>query len=622
MSVLAGIAPRSRGSACQPRKGMSPKDTIYSLLKDAARRSPTSPAILGVDRNPLDYRSLVEQIETTVECLNRAGLRAPDRVAVVLENGPEAGVCCLAVAEATTCVPLNPAYSAAEFELYFQSSSPRALIVNSRTSSTAVTVARTMNIPVIELVTSQTSGTFHLECQELPPGGAPRFAQPDGVAMLLFTTGTTSRPKTVPITHRGLCHAARTNVAALALKPEDRCLNVMPLFHIHGLAFAVLTSLCAGSSVVCTPGFQVSEFFCWLTTFNPTWYTAAPTMHHAVLKHALEMPNAATDCSLRFIRSGASGLPTSVMSGLEKVFCVPVIEAYAMTETGLISINQLPPGQRKAGSVGLPVGCELAVIDDHGNSVPAGQVGNVVVRGAGLTTGYIDNDEANRQSFINGWFHTGDLGRLDSDGYLFLSGRTTETINRGGEKFGPVEIEEVLMQHPAVEQALAFAVPHPTLGEQVAACVVLRPQVDAANAQQLEFQLQEFAARRLATFKVPYCIKFLHEIPKGPTGKPQRKGMATLLGLTSTEPMQSAVESAGALRTPAEERLIAIWQAVLGRSNFGIHDDFFELGGDSISGAQVIARIGDDFRLTLPLLRLFRPPTISALSQWLAPAEE
>lgn len=589
-------------------------DTIYRVLTHIAEHSPENPAILSVDRRPLDYRALVKQIETTVECLRCAGVSASDHVAVVIENGPEAAVCCLAVAESATCVPLNPASSAAEFEQCFQDSVPGALIVDSETSSPASAVARAMNIPVIRLVAGKISGTFHLEYEKLQPCSSPGLAQPENIALLLFTTGTTSRPKMVPITHRSLCHSARSNAEVLALKADDRCLNVMPLFHIHGLAFAVLSSLYAGSSVVCTPSFHAKEFFRWLVAFRPTWYTAAPAMHQAILKQTInETPQAIASASLRFIRSGASRLPTSIMSELERVFTVPVIEAYAMTETGLISINRLPPGRRKAGSVGLPLGCEVAVVDDQGNSLPRGEVGNVVVRGAGVTRGYERNPEANHEAFVDGRFYTGDLGSLDPDGYLCLTGRTSETINRGGEKIAPGEIEEVLLQHPAVEQALAFAAPHVALGEQVAACVVLRPHANAANVESMEFQLQEFVAERLAMFKVPFRIKLLSEIPKGPTGKPQRRGLAALLGMTSI----SSHSSPAAPRSLMEDRLIALWRAVLGPSNIGIHDDFFELGGDSILGAQVIVRIEREFKVTVPLFRLFHTPTIAGLAEWI-----
>jgi len=243
----------------------------------------------------------------------------------------------------------------------------------------------------------------------------------------------------------------------------------MPLFHIHGLAFAVLSSLYAGSGVVCAPGFHASEFFRWLAAFRPTWYTAAPTctMRFSGQAGAGENPRAIASSPLRFVRSGASGLPTSVMSELESVFSAPVIEAYAMTETGLISINRLPPGKRKAGSVGLPSGCEIAVVDDQGNSLPAGEIGNIAVRGAGVTRGYEGGPQTGQTAFVRGWFHTGDLGRLDSDGYLSLAGRTSETINRGGEKIAPGEIEEVLLQNPAVEQALVSPSHIPAWGNRL-----------------------------------------------------------------------------------------------------------------------------------------------------------
>lgn len=597
---------------------MSHEHTIHGLLTHVAERFPFHPAILGVDRKPLDYCSLLEQIETIVACINRAGVSASDRIAVVVDNGPEAATCCLAVAESATCVPLNPASSSAEFEQCFQDSAPSALIVDSRTSNAASDVAQAMNIPVIKLVAGEVSGKFNLECEKLRRSVSLRLSAPDDIAFLLFTTGTTSRSKMVPITHRNLCHAARTNVDALSLNPDDRCLNVMPLFHIHGLAFAVLSSLHAGSSVVCTPGFHAIEFFRWLAAFRPTWYTAAPTMHHTILRQAGENRQAIIGAPLRFIRSGASGLPISIMGELERVFSVPVIEAYAMTETGLISINRLPPGKRKAGSVGLPAGCEVAVVNDQGNPLAVGEIGNVVVRGSGVTLGYEHNSEATRRAFVDGWFKTGDLGRFDSEGYLFLSGRISETINRGGEKIAPGEIEEVLLQHPGVEQALAFAAPHASLGEQVAACVVLRPDVNPANAELMEFQLQEFVANRLAMFKVPYRIKFLSEISKGPTGKPQRKGLAALLGMTSA-PSHSP---SGTPRSFTEDRLTAIWRAVLGRSNISIHDDFFEMGGDSILGTQVIVRIAQEFKVTVPLFRLFHTPTIAVLAEWLEMSRE
>jgi amino acid adenylation domain-containing protein len=593
---------------------------FYNLLKDAEKRSPRAVAILDVHGKVLEYHSLVQQIEAIAECLNGAGIGQGDRVATVIENGPEAAVGCLGISARATCAPLNPACSPAEFEFYLRDLAPAALLADSRLSSPAVAVAQSMGIPVIQMSIrpNESAGTFYLE-HEIAKRNPKQngFSKADDIAMLLYTTGTASRPKIVPLTHASLCRSARINAETLALTADDRCLNVMPLFHIHGLIFAVLSSLTAGASVVCTPSFDALHFFSWLETFRPTWYTAVPTIHYAVLGRAVESQQPIRS-SLRFIRSGASGLPASTMAELEQVFGVPVIEAYAMTEAGLISINKLPPEKRKPNSVGLPIGCELAVMDEQRRFLPAGQVGDIIIRGGSVIRGYENNPEANQKSFLDGWFYTGDQGKLDSDGYLFLTGRTSETINRGGEKIAPFEIDEALMQHTAVRQAIAFPVPHASLGQQVAACVVLRSDATAVKHDMMEFELQEFVAQRLAMFKVPYRIIFVAEIPKGPTGKPQRKGLATMLGLAGQASSESVINiSPIAPLHSTQERLMAIWRTVLGHENFGVEDDFFHLGGDSISGARLMVRIGEEFGESLPLFRLFRTPTLRGLAEWL-----
>jgi acyl-CoA synthetase (AMP-forming)/AMP-acid ligase II len=347
------------------------------------------------------------------------------------------------------------------------------------------------------------------------------------VALVLHTSGTTSRPKLVPLTHRNVCASAHHIAATLELSPMDRCLNVMPLFHIHGLMAAVLASLEAGGSVFCTPGFSALKFFSWLQEADPTWYTAVPTMHQAILARAERNPRILAAARLRFVRSSSSSLPPRVMAELEKTFRAPVIEAYGMTEAAhQMASNPLPPRPRKPGTVGVAAGPEVAVMDEEGRILPAGSPGEVVIRGPNVTPGYQANPGANATSFTHGWFRTGDQGVLDPDGYLTITGRLKEIINRGGEKISPREVDEVLLDHPAVQQAVAFAVPHPTLGEEVAAAVVLR---DGARAT--EEELRAFASGRLAPFKVPRTLLFLEEIPKGPTGKLQRIGLAAKLGL-------------------------------------------------------------------------------------------
>ena len=346
-------------------------------------------------------------------------------------------------------------------------------------------------------------------------------------ALILHTSGTTSRPKIVPLTHGNLCASARNIVETLSLGPTDRGLHVMPLFHIHGLVAGLLAPLLAGGSVFCAPGFNALKFFAWMDEARPTWYTAVPTMHQAILARAGRNRDVILRSPLRFIRSSSASLPPQVMAGLEETFSAPVIEAYAMTEAAhQMTSNPLPPRPRKPGTVGVAAGPEVRILDAQGNVLPAGQIGEVAIRGENVLQGYENNPQANAAAFVNGWFRTGDQGHLDEDGYLRITGRLKEIINRGGEKISPREVDEVLLSHPAVAQALTFALPHEKLGEEVAAAIVVHEGQKVA-----EQELRDFAAGRLSDFKVPRRIVFLEQIPAGPTGKPQRIGLAKRLGL-------------------------------------------------------------------------------------------
>ncbi len=388
----------------------------------------------------------------------------------------------------------------------------------------------------------------------------------------------------------------------------------MPLFHIHGLIGATLSSLAAGASVVCTPGFYATQFFGWLDEFRPTWYTAVPTMHQAILARAAQNQEAIARSKLRLIRSCSAALPPRVMAELERVFGVPVIESYGMTEAAhQMASNPLLPGQRKPGSVGVAAGPQIAIMADGGELLPPEMVGEIVISGANVTRGYENNPAANEAAFTKGWFRTGDQGRMDADGYLFITGRTKEIINRGGEKISPREIDEALLDHPAVAQAIAFAIPDEKLGEDVGAAVVLR-----ADAAVSATELREFVARRLTDFKVPRRVVFLDEIPKGPTGKPQRIGLAEKLGITKSTPqkaMEAGPSSAPSTRT--ETLLVDTWREVLRLETVNTRDDFFLLGGDSILAAQFISRLRDASGAELSMVNLFEMPTIAQLAAWL-----
>jgi len=486
-------------------------------------------ALTAPGASPLSFAGLRGQMTSTVAALNSMGIGRADRVAIVLPNGPCMASAFLSVAAGAASAPLNPAYRADDFEFYLSDLNARGLIVQSGVDSPAIEVARRLGVPVIALhpQPDRGAGAFDLEAAGSGKAASPGFSQPDDIALVLHTSGTTSRPKIVPLSQANVCASARNIRDFLGLSAQDRGLNIMPLFHIHGLIAGISAPLAAGGQVCCTPGFNALRFFAWMEESRPTWYTAVPTMHQAIVARAGSNREVISANPLRFIRSSSSAMPTQVIREIEQVFNAPLIESYGMTEAAhQMASNPLPPALRKPGSVGIAAGPEVAIMDETGALLPAGSTGEVVIRGENVTRGYESNPKANAEAFVDGWFRTGDQGVLDAEGYLTITGRLKEIINRGGEKVSPREVDEVLMDHPAVAQVVTFGVPHDKLGEEVGAAVVLRE-----GSQLTDRELREFAARRLADFKVPRRIVFLDEIPKGATGKLQRIGLAAKLGL-------------------------------------------------------------------------------------------
>jgi acyl-CoA synthetase (AMP-forming)/AMP-acid ligase II len=501
---------------------------VAELLGAAA--DPARPAIRATDgRAPLSHAGLRDLAERTVANLNRIGIGRGDRVAIVLPNGPEMAASFVAIACGAVTAPLNPAYKAEESDFYLTDLKAKALVVQQGVDSPAREVAARLGVPLLELVPDAARGAGAFTLEGGTPGRAalPGFAATDDIALVLHTSGTTARPKIVPLTHGNICASAASIAGTLALTPEDACLNVMPLFHIHGLIAATLASLHAGAAVVCTPGFNALRLFGWLDTERPSWLTAVPTMHQAALARAERNREIIARAKLRFLRSSSASLPAQAMRDIETAFGVPILESYGMTEAShQMCSNPLPPRPRKPGIVGLPAGPEVAIMDEDGAILPTGDVGEVVIRGPNVTRGYEANPEANAKAFTRGWFRTGDQGVFDADGYLQLTGRLKELIKRGGEQVSPLEVDGVLSEHPAVAQALTFSIPHAMLGEEVGAAVVLR---DGAEAT--ERALRDHCGRFLADYKVPRRIVFLPEIPKGATGKLMRIGLAEKLGL-------------------------------------------------------------------------------------------
>jgi len=583
---------------------------LDDLLEHYGRNAPARKAILAPGYSPMTYGTLWGRANEMVRGLRSLGVRRSDRVAVILPDGPETVVATIAVAAAAVCVPLNPAFTADELQRYFADLRIAALLTRGDMGSASRGVAHALGIPVIDLSLGMDMGPGGLGLT----GRATRRAidldpaHRDDDAFILVTSGTTSRPKMVPLTHVSVCLSAYNVGVALALGPRDRLLSVLPLFHGHGLISGVLASLAAGSSVICTPGFDAAVFFSWLTEFRPSWYTAVPAIHRAVLSAA---GSHNVRSSLRLIRSASSSLQLAVHSGLEDLFGVPVIDTYGMTEAAT-QIAANPLGRRKPGSVGQPAGPDVAIMDGNGRRVPTGKRGEIVLRGPTITRGYDNNAAATASAFRDGWFRTGDIGYLDREGYLFIVGRIKDVINRGGQEVAPAEIEETLLRHPDIVDAVAFSIPHRRLGADVAAAVVLRP-----DAKVSEHKLRAFTRERLAGFKVPGMIRIVPEIPRGPGGKIKRSGIADALSLTLPIAQVERAEKAAPPRSQLERQLAETWGDLLEVDPIDVDQDVFALGADSLTVTQMLSRLRTSFGIKLSFKDIFDAPTVTALADLL-----
>jgi oxalate---CoA ligase len=580
--------------------------TLYETINYHAMWQPDNVVITAPKRNDLTFKALKDRVDEIASILGSGNANKKLRIAIIMPNGPEMAVAFLAVSSFAAAAPLNPQYKASDLEFYLADLKADILLIHSETQSAAREVAQKMAIPVLEAQfdLDKPAGFFTLSSNEqLPTPGQTVFASASDTALFLHTSGTTSRPKLVPLTQKNLCTSASNIVNTLDLKVTDRCLNIMPLFHIHGLMAGLFASIKAGGSVACSPDLRADSFFDWLKELKPTWYTGVPTMHQAILAGAHANIDSLPPHQLRFIRSSSSALAPQVMSVLEETFKVPVIESYGMTEAAhQMASNPLPPEQRKPGSVGKPAGPQITILDPDGNELKGQQAGEIAISGNNVTAGYENNPEANKTAFTNGWFRTGDLGYFDESGYLFVTGRLKEIINRGGEKISPREIDEVLLDHPLVKQAVAFSVPHPTLGEDLVAAVVIKDD-SKTNAQ----VIRRFLFENLPGFKVPSQIILLEEIPKGSTGKLQRIGLAEKLS-------EHFAQTYVAPSSEIEIMLAENFAQLLKLPQVGINENFFALGGDSLLATQLITRIGASLFINMPIVTVFQAPTIAELA--------
>jgi acyl-CoA synthetase (AMP-forming)/AMP-acid ligase II len=482
---------------------------------------PDKPALVTAETGAaLTYAGLGEAAASLAGRLAAAGVRRGSRVAIVVPDGP-AFVQLLLAARAlgATAAPLNPAYTRDEYAFYLDDLQPELLLVP-QGELPAARDAVAASVTVVDVVRDGPTPDLHSGGAPLGAAAPAEPASPDDVALLLHTSGTTSRPKQVPLRQRNLAASARNIAAFYELGPEDVSYCAMPLFHVHGLVASTFGALAGGGTVVVPGRLTPRAFWPQLRTYGVTWYSAGPTLHTMLLER---VDGDGAPATLRFARSCSSALTPALMARLEDTLRVPMLEAYGMTEAShQMASNPLPPRDRKPGSVGVPSGVEIRIVDREGRAVEQGASGEVAISGAGVTDGYLANPEANAESFFDGWFRTGDRGSFDADGYLRLEGRIKEMILRGGENISPYEIEEVLLAHPAVSDAICFGIDDEKYGERVGAAVALRGPAE-------ERELIDHCRSRLASFKVPEVVHVLEAIPRTPTGKVQRKRVGASL---------------------------------------------------------------------------------------------
>jgi acyl-CoA synthetase (AMP-forming)/AMP-acid ligase II/acyl carrier protein len=605
-----------------------PERTILDRISDRCTQAPNSIAIRALGRRPLSYAGLCEQLSAGVSGLRAAGVRRNDRVAVVLPSGPEMATACLTVCSAASCAPLNPEYKAAEFAFFFETLEASFLIIEAGASTVASEVAREMGISILELSRRDAleAGRFEfagsVEPAPPPVDSGEQYSGSDDIAIVLHTSGSTSEPKVVPLTQANLVASAENIARSLDLGASDCALNMLPLFHVGGLLDLLIAPLFRGGSVILATEMSSQTVVECCRAFAPTWYQGVPTMLLDLLQRA-ESDAATLDCArFRFVRSVSAPLPEAVRAEFERVFDAPVIEMYGMTETaGLIASNPLPPGERKPGSVGIAAGPEMIVIDEAGNPARTGRSGEVIVRGPGVMAGYQGKPDVNAAAFIGDWLRTGDEGYLDEDGYLFLTGRIKEIINRGGEKISPREIDELALAHPKVLEAACFALPHESLGEEVALAVVAKPieELGAGDESELdERELIDHLSQSLAYFKVPRAVYFVDSLPKTASGKLRRFELAAELG----ERTASRRDVEWVAPTGSKAIAIAgIWERVLSVSPIGMHDNFFDLGGDSLKAATFSEVLESETGYTMQVASLYDAPTVAELEAQLEEAE-
>ena len=613
VNFLRTIASR-QGQTGGP-KPASQGQTVSDVLRSHLAERSKAPAVWV---EPQKYRSFGEVFEVVgriAHALRSQVETAHPRIAFATPRGSAGLFGFLGAIEVGTCCPLDAKLTSREFADALAALQPDVLLAT-ESDPAALAAARAGGIPCV----SFRLGTSQSDCmvstrpnQKAREGRAMRapllLGGAEAPAILMRTSGTTADPKLVGLSHANVTAATVAMASVFKLAPDDICLTPMPLHHVHGLIAGALSALAAGSSIHCCESFSPQAFDAALRGFSPTWLTAAPALHLAMCDYYANKGARPGIATLRRFRSSSAPLAPSSVRALEDLYDAPLLETYGLTETAsTICSNLLAPGQRKLGSVGVPINAELLILDDADRKAPPGVDGEILLRGAGVIREYLGVQPDG--AFWEDWLRTGDIGHVDDDGYLYVVGRKKEVIKRGGHSVFPLEIDNALTTHPGVAEAITFPIPHDTLGEDVIAAVVGKPDAGIDPSS-----LREHLLVSLSSYKIPTRVLVVDSIPRNAIGKALRREMPRLLA------SQLVPESRGP-STPTEQVLLAIWHKVLRRDDIGVTDNVFQFGADPLRAEMASGLIIEASSVRMSTKVLYAKPTVREQAVYCAAQRE
>lgn len=571
-------------------------NTLVYLIDKVSKNTPNAACLLAPNKKPLSFIQLMVLIEETHHYLNKQGFDNSSRIALLLPNTVEAAAAFLSISASCTVVPLNPAATDVELKQFTQLIKPHAIITIAGLRQKIEGIGNLFSIPLIELVSDDQKGAgyFVLKGEVSNRNSLSNYVSGNDIAIILLTSGSTAAPKIIPITHEHYCHYMTEVVKIRSATSVDRYLNLAYLHHLQGIN-GICVPIVVGGSCVCSSTEKSLLSIEYFEEFSPTFYTALPVQHQQLLSQAIAK-NFVFNGSLRAIVTGSAAMSEHLALSLEHLFNAPVIDTYGMSETLGICSNPLPPDRRKSRSVGIVLpSVDITILGQNDEPVILNIEGEIVVTSPWMFTGYLENDELNKAAFCQYGFKTGDIGYFDADNYLFITGRVNEAINRGGEKVSPAEIDQVLLSHPNITEAVTFAISDKTLGEDIVAAVVTNDKTITPDI------IKNFIKDKLSSQKIPSKIFVTEYIPKGPTGKIQRNKMAGYFN-SYFHKKNEKIKSLPILTIDQiHQALTILWSKLLpAKTCIKEGESFFDLGGDSFLFFQLTVLVEQELGIFFP----------------------